>query len=149
VFKHEGSYAFALIDEPFERVPQGGPHLTAEQARAHDDLPFVWWVADQVMERDHRARWMRHWLMGTNCIQTVEVFERHEPVLLVTHDADDGMWQLIGRTDAGYSGKIGHLHHAIDEDPTLIGVLDLPPGHRATRTHPGGPWTFSLASEQG
>lgn len=29
VFKHGGSYAFALVDEPFERVPQGGPHLSA------------------------------------------------------------------------------------------------------------------------
>jgi hypothetical protein len=102
-----------------------------------------------VMERDRRAWWMRHWLMGTNCIQTAEVFERHEPVMLVSHDAEDGIWQLIGTTDAGDSGKIGHLHHAIDEDPTLIDVLDLPPGHRATRTRPGGPWTRSLTSGQG
>ncbi|MCO5993253.1 hypothetical protein [Actinoallomurus rhizosphaericola] len=139
VFEHEDGHAFSLVDEPFEQVPQGGPDLTADQARAHEDLPFVWWVADHVMERDRRAWWMRHWLLGTRCIQTIEVFERREPVLLI---ADDGLWQLIGATDADDgSGKIGHLHHAVDEDPTLVDVLDLAPGHRASRTYVGGPWT--------
>jgi hypothetical protein len=84
---------------------------------------------------------MRHRLLGTHYIQTIEVFERREPVLLVGNDALDGLWQLIGTTDAGNSGKIGHLHHAVDEDPTLIHVLDLPPGHSASRTRVGGPWT--------
>ncbi len=140
LFVHEDSHALSLVDEPFEQVPQGGPDLTAVQARAHQDLPFVWAVADLVMERDRRAWWMRHWLLGTNCIQTLEVFELHEPILLVGHDADDGIWQLIGTTDAGTTGKIGHLHHAVDEDPTLVDVLDLPPGHSASRTHIGGPW---------
>lgn len=141
VFRHEGSHAFSLTDEPFERVPQGGPDLTADQARAHEDLPFVWWVADLVMERDRRASWMRHWLLGTQCIQTIEVFERREPVLLVGHDEDDELWQLIGMSDAGEDGKIGHLYHAVDEDPTLVDVLDLPPGRSADRTRVGGPWT--------
>jgi hypothetical protein len=141
VFKHEDGHAFSLTDEPFERVPEGGPHLTADQARAHEDLPFVWWVADHVMERDRRAWWMRHWFVGTSCIQTIEVFEHREPVLHVANDADDGLWQLIGSTDAGSTGKIGHLHHAIDEDPTLVDVLDLAPGCSASRTHAGGPWS--------
>lgn len=39
------------------------------------------------------------------------------------------------------TAKIGHLHHVIDEDPTLIDVLDLEPGHSASRSHPDGPWT--------
>ncbi|HYN95217.1 MAG TPA: hypothetical protein VES42_15325 [Pilimelia sp.] len=140
VFPHEDSHAFALTDEPFERVPQGGPDLTADLARAHESLPFVWWVADTVMRRDRRAWWMRHWLLGTPCIQTREVFERRAPVLLVANDADDGVWQLIGATAADSGGKIGHLHHAIDEDATLVDILDLPSGHSASRTHIGGPW---------
>jgi hypothetical protein len=142
VFEHQDGHGFSLVDERFESVPQGGPDLDAEQARAHEDLPFVWWVVDQVMERDRRAWWMRHWLLGTTCIQTIEVFERREPVLLVGHDADDGLWQLIGATDADSStGKVGHLHHAVDEDQTLIDVLDLPPGHSAQRTRLGKAWT--------
>lgn len=64
------------------------------------------------------------------------------PILLVSNDADDGLWQLIGATDADSStGKIGHLHHAADEDPTLIDVLDLPPGHSAPASEDLGPAT--------
>lgn len=140
-------HAFALVDERFENVPQGGPHLTARQARAHEDLPFMWWVADCVLARDRRAWWMRHWLMGTHGIQTRQVFERTEPVLLVSHD-EDHVWQLIGSSDAASDGKIGHLSHAVDEDPTLVDVLDLEPGERATRSAQGGPWTRHPAPGQ-
>jgi hypothetical protein len=94
-----------------------------------------------VMERDRRAPGMRHWLLGTQCIQAIEVFERRKLVLLIGHDEDDRLWQLIGTSDAGDTGKIGHLHHAVDEDPTLVDVLDLPPGYSADRTRVGGPWT--------
>jgi hypothetical protein len=143
VFLGEEGYAFSLGDEPFERVPQGGPDLSADEARAHPDLPFVWWVADVVMARDRRAWWMRHWLEGTMAIQTREVFERDEPVLLVSNDDDDDLWQLIGSSDAGPGGRIGHLFHAVDEDPTLADVLDLQPGERAVRDRTGGAWTRS------
>ncbi len=142
VFAHEGSHAFALVDQPFERVPQGGPDLSADRARAHEDVPFVWWVADNVLQSDRRAWWMRHWLLGTRCIQTGEVFERHEPVLLVSHDEDDGLWQLIGSSDADIrTARIGHLHHAVDEDPSLIDVLNLAPGETAVRAGAGEPWS--------
>jgi hypothetical protein len=141
VFDNGDGHAFALVDEPFEQVPQGGPDLTAEQSRAHEVLPFIWGVTDHVMKLDRRAAWMRHWLVGTTSIQTHEVFEFAEPILLVSHD-DDGMWQLIGTTDANSeNGSIGHLHHAIDTDPSLIDVLNLQAGHQATRPHVDGPWT--------
>lgn len=142
IFANEDGHAFSLTDEPFERVPQGGPDLTADQARAHEDLPFAWWVTDQVMRHDRRAWWMRHWLLGTTCVQTVEIFEHREPVLLVGHDAQDGVWQLIGASDAdGSTGRVRHLYHAVDEDPSLVDVLDLPPGHSAQRDRVGAPWT--------
>jgi hypothetical protein len=142
VFDSEDSYACSLVDEPFERVPEGGPDLTAAEARAHEDLPFIWWVVDRVMERDRRARWMRHWLLGTTSIQTGEVFERTEPILYVSHDADDGLWQLIGASDADpATAKLSHLHHAVEHDLTLLDVLDLEPGESAYRTGPHEPWT--------
>jgi hypothetical protein len=145
MFVNDDGHAFSLTDEPFERVPQGGPDLTAAQARAHEDLPFVWWVTDHVMQQDRRAWWMRHWLLETASIQTLEVFEHREPVLLVRHDADDGTWQLIGASDANSStGRIGHLHHAVDEDQSLIDVLDLPPGRSAIRAALGKPWAVRL-----
>ncbi|MFC9896164.1 hypothetical protein ACFVMC_20955 [Nocardia sp. NPDC127579] len=140
LFDNGDSYAYSLVDDPFEQVPEGGPDLTAEQSRAHEDLPFIWWVVDQVMARDPRAWWMRHWVTATMCVQTPEVFERREPVLLVCNDAD-GVWQLIGDTAAGSEGRVGHLSHAVDEDPTLLDILDLETGARGERSGPGGEWT--------
>ncbi|HEX4223981.1 MAG TPA: hypothetical protein VHZ97_16555, partial [Pseudonocardiaceae bacterium] len=145
IFDNDGDQAYSLTDEPFERVPEGGPDLTSSQARAHEDLPFIWWVTDQVMQRDRRAWWMKHWLLRTTSIQTREVFERGEPILFVSHEADDGMWQLIGASDADPStGKIEHLHHAVEEDRSLLDVLDLPPGRRATRADARSPWDISV-----
>ena len=142
VFDNEDSYACSLVDEQFERVPEGGRDLTASEARAHRDLPFIWRVVDSVMERDRRARWMKHWLLGTTSIQTDEVFDRKEPILYVSHDADDGLWQLIGASNADpASGKLSHLHHAVEHDLTLLDVLDLQPGECAYRTGPDAPWT--------
>ncbi len=148
VYPHKGHYAFNLLDEPFEDVPEGGPHLDAATAREHPDLPFIWWVADYIFTRDCRARWMEHWVVETRAISTVEVFKRHEPVLLVFNDADDDLWQLIGATDAGPEGRIGHLHHAVDEDPSLQEVLDLLPGEEALRSGPGAPWTRGRTPEE-
>jgi hypothetical protein len=142
VFQQDGGYAFSLVDEPFEDVPEGGPHLTAQEAREHPDLPFIWFVADCVMQRDRRAWWMRHWLLGTLAIQTPQVFRLAEPILRVSNDIDDELWQLAGAGDGGDdSGGIAHLHHAVDSDATLLDVLDLALGEQATRTDAGAPWT--------
>lgn len=35
VVQHGDGHGLALTDEPFERVPEGGPDLTAAQARVH------------------------------------------------------------------------------------------------------------------
>ncbi|WP_305788191.1 hypothetical protein [Symbioplanes lichenis] len=145
IFPHDGGYASSLVDEPFEQVPEGGPDLSAEEARAHDTLPFIWWVADLVMERDRRAWWMKHWLLGTMAVQTPEVHGLREPVLLVVHDDDDEevTWHLVGATGAGDDGTVAHLHHAIERDPALLDVMDLAPGEHATRDHEGAPWKRS------
>ncbi len=148
VFVQEVGYAFGLVDEPFEAVPQGGPDLTADQARAHGDLQFVFRVGDVVMREDPRAVWMHHWLTGATAIETPQVADRSEPVLRVVCDDDERVpWQLIGTTDAGDDGKLEHLHHHLEGDPTLLdAVARLTAGQQATRASPDGAWTFSDAS---
>jgi hypothetical protein len=129
-----------LVDEPFADVPQGGPHLTREQALAHVDIRFVWAVADQVMAQDRRAWWMEHWLLGTRAFGTPPVAQGIEPVRHVVRD-DDGDWQLLcGTTRAEDGVQLFHLYHALDHDPSLLDVLDLEPGRRADRKAPGKRW---------
>ncbi len=135
----DGERVMGLVDEPFEEVPQGGPHLSAEEARAHDTLPFIWWVADEALAQDRRAWWMEHWLRGTRSFATRPVVEGGEPVRHVVRD-EDGDWQLLCGTVEADDPQVFHLHHALDRDQTLLEVLDLEPGQAADRERLGGRW---------
>lgn len=64
------------------------------------------------------------------------------PIVLVSHDADDGGWQfLCGTTSNPADGRIVHLEEVVRMDPTVSEVADLPPGWVASRTTVGGEWT--------
>jgi hypothetical protein len=63
-----------------------------------------------------------------------QVLEREEPILLVSHDADDHEWQFIGTSDACVAdGRIVCLEAIVELDPTVLEVADLPPGWQAVR----------------
>ena len=131
---HEGSYAMALVDEPFEDVPQGGPDLTREEALAHPDLRYVWWVADEVMAQDRRAWWMLHWINGTRAFATQPVVDGSAPVKVVARAPDeDADWQFLCGTVPPEDPQLMHLHHLLERDPSLLAVLDLEPGQSAER----------------
>jgi hypothetical protein len=68
-----------------------------------------------------------------------QVMDGSEPILLVSHDADDHGWQFIGTSDA--DGRVVCLEHVVNLDPTVLQVADLPPGWQAVRDEVGGPWT--------
>ena len=64
------------------------------------------------------------------------------PILLVSHDADDGGWQfLCGTTSDPADGRIVHVREILATDPTVVDVADLPPGWVAFRGAVGGEWT--------
>jgi hypothetical protein len=137
----DGRPGMRLVDRPFEVVPEGGPDLTREQALAHPDLAYVWFVADEVMLQDRRAWWMEHYLRGTRAFATSPVVDGEE-VRHVVRD-EDGEWQLLCGTVPTDVAKVFHLHHALDRDHSLLEVLDLEPGRRADREARGRPWERS------
>jgi hypothetical protein len=68
-----------------------------------------------------------------------------EPILLVSHDADDHGWQFIGTTDASVAdGRIVCFEEIVELDPTVLEVADLLPGWQAIRDEVGGTWTRRL-----
>jgi hypothetical protein len=136
IHDHDGVYAMGLIDEPFEDVPEGGPDLTREQALAHEDLDYVWWVADEAMAQDRRAKWMLHWLFATPAQVTQDVYDGREQASTVARDADGG-WTL---SCGGAELRDSLLHRALDRDDSLLDVLDLEPGQRAERRKLLGGW---------
>ena len=69
------------------------------------------------------------------------------PVLLVTHDADDGAWQFVngwGDTETTDSAMLVHVEHVLDLDPSLHALSDLPLGWRAWRQTPEHEWRREL-----
>jgi len=132
-------WAMSLVDRPFERVPQGGPDLTRDEALAHDDLAYVWFVADNVWVKDRRMRWMQHWLAGTAAQATTEIVNGHAPVLRVESDLD-GQLDLFHTPVGGEELVTVHLFHTLDRDQAMLDVLDLEPGHGAYREAAGESW---------
>ena len=64
------------------------------------------------------------------------------PILMVSHDADDGGWQfLCGTTTDPADGRIVHLKEIVAMDPTVAQVADLPLGWVAFRKSADGEWT--------
>jgi hypothetical protein len=71
-----------------------------------------------------------------------QVMDGAEPILLVSHDADDHGWQFIGTSDACVAdGRVVCLERVVSLDPTVLEVADLLPGWQAVRNEVGGPWT--------
>jgi hypothetical protein len=79
--------------------------------------------------------------VNVTAITTVKVLEEDQPILLVTHDEEDGMWQVLcGITNDPEDGRIVCLGCLYDRDPTIGELADLPLGWRAWREAIGTAW---------
>ena len=77
---------------------------------------------------------------NTASITTRQVLEG-APILLVTHDADDGSWQfLCGTTSDPTDARVVGLGRMYARDATLGALADLPEGWQASRASAEGPW---------
>ncbi len=78
---------------------------------------------------------------NTATITTVKILERRAPILLVTHDEDDGGWQfLCGTTNEDADARIVGLGTIVKLDASVNELTDLPVGWRAWRESSGAPW---------
>ena len=72
---------------------------------------------------------------------TREVLDHKEPILLVTHDAGDEGWQFVGSSDGSLeNGRVIALHEAVELDPSVLQLADMPVGWHALRDSPEHPW---------
>lgn len=78
---------------------------------------------------------------NTAVFTTKFVLENNQPILHVSHDAEDGAWQFHSDDVAQESdARIIALSEALDIDPSIAELSDLPEGWKATRQHPSTPW---------
>jgi hypothetical protein len=77
-----------------------------------------------------------------NCATIVSRSIAHDgqPILLVTHDEDDHGWQFLDGSNPPTEALLVCLSHAVDLDPSVSQLADLPPGWLAWRESVEGPW---------
>ena len=74
-------------------------------------------------------------------ITTWQVMELGMPILMVTHDADDGCWQMLcGTTDDTDDARVVGLVEVYKRDSSIGQLADLPNGWRAWRENANTPW---------
>ena len=74
-------------------------------------------------------------------ITTRQVIEEGLPILMVVHYEDDHDWAFTcGTSNATEDGRVIGMGTALNLDPTLAAIADLPPGWRAWRRAVGQPW---------
>jgi hypothetical protein len=63
------------------------------------------------------------------------------PILRVTHDAEDGMWQFLdGSTVSQENASVVSLEEITRSDPSVMQLADLPLGWYADRSAADEPW---------
>ena len=74
-------------------------------------------------------------------VTTRQVIEQKLPILCVRHYSDDHSWAFVcGTTDVTEDGRVIAMSEALEIDPTLGAIADLPPGWTAHREKVGGSW---------
>lgn len=64
-----------------------------------------------------------------------------EPILFVSHDEDDGMWQfLCGKTHETDDAKLVSLKFVFELDNSIGALVDMPCGFYATREKQEDDW---------
>ena len=72
---------------------------------------------------------------------TTQVFQLRQPILRVSHDAEDGAWQFhTGAQVSSGDFMIVALEEVVEHDPTICELADLPCGWFAERDSIGRPW---------
>lgn len=78
---------------------------------------------------------------NTAVITCTHIVDDKEPILFVSHDEDDGMWQfLCGREHSDDDAKIVSLKYVFELDPTIGLLKDLPCGYCAERESLNDKW---------
>ncbi|GLX67253.1 hypothetical protein [Paenibacillus glycanilyticus] len=70
-----------------------------------------------------------------------KIMKRESPVLYVTHDEEDGMWQFLDGDDViQEEARLISLKQMVDIDPGLIKLANLPFGWVAWRESKDSEW---------
>ena len=80
---------------------------------------------------------------NTAVITCVHILNETQPILYVSHDADDGCWQfLCGREHSVEESKIVALEEIYEMDKSIKKIANLDYGKKAYRKDKNGKWSI-------
>jgi len=98
---------------------------------------------------DSSSDWPFDQAPNVAAITTVRVLKDNFPILSVTHYSDDHSWAFTcGTTSNTEDGRVICMHDALELDPTLRTISDLPPGWTAWRERVGAEWDKSVNHDE-
>ena len=78
---------------------------------------------------------------NTASITCYHIIEENEPILYVSHDEDDGMWQfLCGKQHNESEGRVVSLYSIFVLDSTVAELAEMPYGYFAERKNKDAQW---------
>jgi hypothetical protein len=84
---------------------------------------------------------------NTAVITCSHVINDNQPILHVSHDEDDGMWQfLCGKSHEPAEAMIMSLAEIYQHDNSVAAIADLPLGVTADRADKNSQWSRSRQS---
>lgn len=87
---------------------------------------------------------------NTAVIICSHILDKKEPILYVSHDEDDGMWQfLCGRSHSASDARIISLEEAFLLDSTIGVLAEMPQGCSAARRDPCDDWIIEQQATNG
>ncbi len=85
--------------------------------------------------------WPFDGLENVATMTVMQVTHGGQPILYVSHDAEDGMWQFLNGGPVEMADvMIVSLWEVYGIDPSVGELADLPLGWTAERSAPGQPW---------
>lgn len=104
----------------------------------HDVSPQLW---EAVQDASRRINWPFADPRNTAVITLKSITMGGSPILRVTHDAEDGMWQFLdGSTVSEDNSSVVSLEDITRIDPSVMELADLPLGGAAWRSTTNEPW---------
>jgi hypothetical protein len=98
-------------------------------------------LASSQQSEDSMSEWLLDDQENIAAMTVRQIIQGSQPILLVSHDADDGTWQFLpGGPVRMADGVLVRLQTLLRLDPSISELADLPLGWTAERSAVGQPW---------
>lgn len=82
-------------------------------------------------------------------LTTKDIIAKKTPILFVSHDEDDGMWQFMDTGESDFDKVVMvRLKEIVELDGSVNMLSDLPPGWQAWRKDEKSKWVIEKSEEE-